>query len=386
MNKKMLDVFKSNNSYRELLNNILGGNRVNKIKLPKAAQLAVITALNSDLGKVILYITSSSDKLLSTMDEIYFWDSTAKTEVYQEPTPMFYEMASWDSKTRRNRLSTLSKLLSYHIPTWDMPDVPPIIFTSIKSLMYKTIPRRDFIKSSKRVHVGQDIKYEGFIESLVETGYSPEEMVVEPGQFSRRGGLIDIWVMNHDLPTRIDFFGDQIDSIRSFEPATQRTIKKYQSIQVSPAREILTSRFIKNVNEVEDIEEFYLSKIYQMPSSLIDYLPKDSLIILNNFELLEEKANDIEEQALKLRREMVKEEIITENFPVPYFSFSELIDSLDNYPIVDITLESTLDLIDFSDNILSGKKYTGNLDDLISDMKEYDRLDDRTVYCFPPGG
>ena len=63
--------------------------------------------------------------------------------------------------------------------------------------------------------------------------------------------------------------------------------------------------------------------------------------------MLEEKASEIEEQALKLRDEMVKEEIISENFPSPYFSFSELVDSLDNYPIVDITLESTLDLIDF---------------------------------------
>ena len=56
--------------------------------------------------------------------------------------------------------------------------------------MYKTIPRRDFIKSSKRIQTGQDIKFEGLIEGLVETGYSPNEMVVEPGQFSEEVGLL----------------------------------------------------------------------------------------------------------------------------------------------------------------------------------------------------
>ena len=49
----------------------------------------------------------------------------------------------------------------------------------------------------------------------------------------------------------------------------------YKSLQISPAREILTSRFIKNINEIEDIEEFYLPKVYQMPSSLIDFSAKE---------------------------------------------------------------------------------------------------------------
>ena len=97
--------------------------------------------------------------------------------------------------------------------------------------MTRTMPRRDFLKSILRIANNTQKPQNSLIEQLVQNGYQFAEIVVEPGQFSRRGGVIDIWAMGDKVPVRLDYFGDDIETIKHFDPATQRTIEKCKWIE-----------------------------------------------------------------------------------------------------------------------------------------------------------
>ena len=73
-------------------------------------------------------------------------------------------------------------------------------------------------------------------------GYQRVNTVLEPGQFSKRGGILDVWPPAEKLPIRLDFFGDEIETIRQFDPASQRTVEKLNSVLITPAREFIAER------------------------------------------------------------------------------------------------------------------------------------------------
>ncbi len=148
------------------------------------------------------------------------------------------------------------------------------------------------------------------LETWVDIGYQPADTVLEPGQFSHRGGLLDVWPLSEPHPVRLDFFGDEIDTLRRFDPASQRTIEKLESILITPAREFIMSgksekpeKFDKT--DLEDgsdsISEFHIPLLYQFPASLLDYLPPKALVLVDDLSILESAGSEIEEQAIKLR-------------------------------------------------------------------------------------
>src|SRR5512142_727776 len=206
--------------------------------LPRATRLPVLAALHQDLNRPVLLITDRADHALSLFDELGFWDKSPRYH-FGEPNPLFYEQAAWGVTTRRERLQTLTALASYHLPFSQKPEVPPVFVTSARSLMTRTIPRRDFLKACKKLTVSQSVQPDALLRSWVEIGYQRVNTVLEPGQFSRRGGIMDVWPPAEKLPVRLDFFGDEIETIRRFDPATQRTVEKLESILITPARDYI---------------------------------------------------------------------------------------------------------------------------------------------------
>ena len=81
------------------------------------------------------------------------------------------------------------------------------------------MPRRDYLKACKKISVNQDVKSDALLRSWTEMGYQRVNTVLEPGQFSKRGGILDVWPPAEKLPIRLDFFGDEIETIRQFDPS-----------------------------------------------------------------------------------------------------------------------------------------------------------------------
>lgn len=334
--------------------------------LPRPARLAALAALHAELNVPLLFITDRADHALTLLDELGLWCPHAPRFLFPEPTPLFYERIPWSETTRRERLNVLTQLASYHIPgvrgvsnnpfavnsqelsraeerrqIWEKiggqtrpgGETAPLTIATVRALMARTLPRRDFLKNARSLKTGQVIQPGTLAQTWVEMGYEPVETVVAPGQFARRGGLLDLWPPAEPSPVRLDFFGDEIDTLRTFDPETQRTTEKVERILITPAREfIISAQQITNNNDQLPITnysptEFDLPLLHS-PASLLDYLPDKSLILIDDLETIEQITHEVETQAVELRRQAIADGTLPENFPIPYTPWTELYDTL----------------------------------------------------------
>ncbi len=317
--------------YQQLLTQIQAGKSIHGLGLPRSARLPILAALHADLQQPILLITDRADHALSLFDELGFWVK-APRYLFAEPNPLFYEEASWGISTRRERLQVLTALSAYHLPFAQKPALPPLIVTSARSLMTRTLPRRDFLKACKKLSESQTMQPDTLIREWARIGYQRVNTVLEPGQFSHRGGLLDVWPSTQSNPVRLDFFGDEIETIRQFDPATQRTLEKLKNILITPAREFLAETLDAQIQ----FSEFQIPLLHPIPASLLDYLPPKTLIFVDDLNLVEIIANEVEEQAVKFRRESIEEGTLPADFPIPYVPWSELNDSLSGLSSIEL--------------------------------------------------
>ena len=154
-------------------------------------------------------------------------------------------------------------------------------------------------------------------------GYEPVSTVVAPGQFARRGGILDIWTSADAQPVRLEFFGDEIDTLRRFDPATQRTIQSLQRLPVTPAREYLVPP-----GEAEPVRVQPAPAPPHWPASLLDYLPRQALVATDDLQAVRDTVLEVEEQAVGLRKDYIEDGELPDDFPVPYLTWSELDDAL----------------------------------------------------------
>ena len=318
----ILDKIRSLPQYQQLLTTLQSAKGQPGLGLPRSARLPMLSALHQDLNLPILLITDRSNHALSLFDELGFWVKSLRYH-FAEPNPLFYEQAAWGVATRRERLQTLIALSEYHLPFAQKPETAPILVTSVRSLMTRTLPRRDFLKACKKLSVNQTVQPDTLTHSWTEIGYQRVNTVLEPGQFSKRGGIMDIWAPAETLPVRLDFFGDEIETIRKFDPASQRTVEKLESIFVTPARE-----FIASGEQEAELSEFHIPLLHNQPASLLDYLPQKAVVLIDDLSIVESMAAEIEEQAVKFRQDSIAEETLSADFPLPYIPWSELHDGL----------------------------------------------------------
>ncbi|GAF69105.1 unnamed protein product, partial [marine sediment metagenome] len=184
-------------------------------------------------------------------------------------------------------------------------------------------------------------------------GYRMEDIVEVPGTISHRGGIIDIYPTTSDLPARLEFFGNTIDSIRLFDPLNQRSLRAVSSIAISPATELLTP-LLSSQQELKSIadsinltgcspkvrqqfqQELAMLLNKQRPGntqfyaplfnkdSILNYLPQDALVILDEPMNIRLAIEDLDTKANELRADKIERGELPHNFPRPYFTWKEL--------------------------------------------------------------
>jgi len=111
---------------------------------------------------------------------------------------------------------------------------PALIVTYPEALFEKVVSRKQLEKSTFKLAVGETLNLDFFNEVLFEYQFSRVDFVTDPGEFSVRGGIVDVFSFSHDKPYRIEFFGDEVDSIRTFDVESQLSIKPVKKIQIIP--------------------------------------------------------------------------------------------------------------------------------------------------------
>ena len=339
------------------------------ISLPRSVRLPFLAAIQADLNQTILFITSKSDRLQSMHDEFAFWNRSSVQHIFTEPAPLFYERAAWDLATRFDRIDTLFTLSKHFIPSLKESFIPPVIFSSVKSVMTKTLPRREFIRHLISLKTGMEQDLQMLVNKLVALNHEPVEIVTNGGQFSRRGGILDIWPANSLEPVRIEFFGDEIDTMRFFDPATQRSTGVIDGIHIPPAREILSGSHPEKSDPAQKkLTEFDIPSRHSDAGTIISYLPKDAVIIFDNASSLRATADEIESQALKIRDENVETGLLPDTAPSPYFSWPELMDEMSFRFSIDLGFPLEESGHQISRSFSPSPRFGSRIDDLFADL------------------
>ncbi len=154
---------------------------------------------------------------------------------------------------------------------------PAIIVTYADALFEQVVTKAELESNTLKVHVGEALTLDFITEMLFEYHFEKVDFVSEPGEFAVRGGIIDVFSFANDEPYRIEFFGNEIESIRSFEVATQLSIKRINSIQIVP-----------NITD-KHLQERRQSFLQYIGSKTIVWL-KDEKLIYSKINLLFDKA------------------------------------------------------------------------------------------------
>lgn len=366
-------------SSSDLIEAIQRGESVPNLALRRSARLPFLLALHSKLERPIVLVTDRSDHAYTLIDELSVWAPESNRLFFPEPTSLFYEKAPWGDGTRRDRLAVITSLASYLLPQAKEPTSTPIIITPARALMTRTIPRREFLKATRTVKVGGSFQPDELIRSLVVIGYQPVTTVVAPGTFARRGGILDVWPPAEHQPTRIEFFGDEIDTMRLFDAATQRTSGAIYKLLLTPAREFIISEKTEQDFQVEEITEYHIPLLHTETASLLDYVPQGGLVFIDNWEFLRDIIGEIEEKAVGMRSDYVEEGLLEERFPLPYLTWNEIQESLSIHQVVVLGPATELEKSDLAKAFTSGPRFGGRLKLLFDHLANLYSLDERTV-------
>ena len=311
-------------AYQKLLADIKTQATPPHVGLSRAVRLPVVAALQASLGSPILLLTGRTDRALALVDELKLWAPEADTKLFPEPDPLFYERAPWGDSTRRDRIRVLASLSAGMIPGAPKPAKPPILVAPARAAITRTLPRRDFVRATQKIKTGQNASLPDLARKWVRNGYTPVSIVIAPGEFARRGGILDIWPPGDRFPARIEFFGDEVEMLRRFDPQTQRTIEIIEQLLLTPAREyLLPLQDNAPYREETSQTEYHIPLLHPSPATLLSYLPPNTLILVDDLEILRETVNDIDAQSASLRKSYLKDDTLPSDYPLPYLPWED---------------------------------------------------------------
>ncbi len=352
-------------AFHQLLEEINAEGQLRPVAISRAARLPMLAEMLPQLKGPLVYILAHSDQAQVVQEELNFWSPGMRILNFAEPPALFYEKIAWGETVRWERIKALAALADDWVPGRKQVD-KPLIITTVKALMTRTLPRRDFLSNCLALHQGQSIALTSLLKKLVRGGYEVQEVVVAAGQVSHRGGIVDAWAPNADLPVRLEFFGDEVETIRTFDPASQRSVQKLETVFLTPAREVfqLVEEDGGEISE-KSVDEFELPLIHPTPASMLDYLPEKALIVQDDAGYLETVATEIEEQSLPLRQEAITAGWIDEGFPTPYLTWSELTDTRVRISWLDLGYSGEKQAQDLGSNFSSAPRFGGKLEELM---------------------
>lgn len=334
-----------------------------------AARAFVAASLALSLERPMLYLVARSEHARQVCDELQVWlpsgeasnpaaaaagqvGSAERTPLhyFADPDSLPYERVPWSRETRQARLGALTALAQLGAGSG-----PLLVVASARSLMQKTLPPRELRLALKTLRVGQMVDLQQQILRWLGLGYRSDAVVEEVGQLSRRGGIVDIWPPNLPWPVRIELFGDEIDSLRHFDPATQRTLpdtRGLREVLVGPASEAMPRYGAASQELLEALDrsslhpparfeldeqrrqlldgtgfrgqEWYIPYLYSQPASLLDYLPPDALVLVDDGADLMVLAMELEAQAGQTQRDLITGGDLPTNPLAPHFVWQEL--------------------------------------------------------------
>ena len=295
--------------------------------ITESARPYVLAALASTLKQPLLVVVANEEQANEMADTLRVLVEDSKDVLFlPDRDALPYERLISDVETTQQRMNALICLAE--------GERNAIVICSARTLTQPVIPPQELLASLYELKPGQEVDLTLMLEHLYNLGYEPVTEVEEAGQFSHRGGIVDLFPPTLPRPVRIEFFGDEIESLRTFDPETQRSLNPIDFCVVSPAREALPIRGPEAAKELEqlnssmlhrDAEErwnrdlealrerhsfdditFYLPYLHAQ-ASILDYIRSRGLIILDNPEGIQNRVLEMDAQAQEMKERFERE-------------------------------------------------------------------------------
>ncbi|MDC6382236.1 transcription-repair coupling factor [Pseudomonas graminis] len=261
--------------------------------LPGAALSLAIAEAASAAKRFTLLLTADSQSAERLEQELKFFAPELPVLHFPDWETLPYDLFSPHQDIISQRIASL-----YRLPEL----VHGVLVVPITTALHRLAPTSFLLGSSLVLDVGQKLDVDAMRTRLEASGYRYVDTVYEHGEFTVRGALIDLFPMGSKLPYRIDLFDDEIETLRTFEPETQRSIDKVDSVRLLPAKEFplqkeAVTRFKARFRERFDVDfrrspifqdlnsgitpagiEYYIPLFFEETSTLFDYLPQDTQV------------------------------------------------------------------------------------------------------------
>jgi len=204
---------------------------------PEGQDARVLANLARDLArekKILTHIALDDTRAAALIELLTFFAPEVEAVYYPAWDCLPYDRVSPNAEIVAGRVNALSRLIEWRASN---KFLPRILITTVNGAMQRVMPRSALEKSGFSARVGERVALPALQEYLVSNGYMRTDTVREHGEFAIRGGIVDLFPPGEELPVRIDLFGDEVESIRSFDPATQRTENKKDAFSLRPVTE-----------------------------------------------------------------------------------------------------------------------------------------------------
>ena len=347
------------------------GEEAGAIKLRPGARPAFIASLwRRQAGPLVVLSPRPDDARRLHSQLLDYLGETAPAYLLPEPEVLPFERLSVDANTGNERLQALNALAAARqSPDAEPPlsgerrgadaaaEPPPLVVASIGSALRFIPPpellagRHPALTGNGVLQVGDRVRIDRTLAHWAALGYRREPVVESPGEFSHRGGILDLYPPNCSLPVRLELFDDEIDAIRYFDPATQRSVRPAAAVQAIPAREQLPGLadagavaaaraamdFARCNDEVRERIEEELAALAEAPNletlafynglvnraALPEYLGGNGLLVLDRPGRLEAEALELEERFERMRVNRQERGELPGGFPAPYMGWAQ---------------------------------------------------------------
>jgi len=202
----------------------------------------ILSAIQARQRTPMLVVAASPEEVQRLADDLRFFCQSQKlpVEIFPSYHLLPFKFLSYHNQTASERIRVLYRLMSEAEPL--------VVVTTIPALLQRLVPRQELSRYAELIQVGEEIEREQLIAKLISGGYLRTAIVEEPGDFSVRGGIVDVFSPLYPDPLRIEFFGDRVESLRFFGAADQRRLYSHSEAVLLPAREaILTPGVLPDI-------------------------------------------------------------------------------------------------------------------------------------------
>ena len=309
MNDIFISPLQNSKEYKDVINNIENNKGTLLINgLVQSQKPNIVYSIFNDLKKQILYIANTDLEAKKVYEDLCFYMKD-KVDYLSSQDIYFYHLDAKDRNDEARKLKVLLRMISKE---------NTVIVTSVEAVLSKYVPKEVLKKNIFTYKIGDTIDIENISKKLVNLGYERVSKIEGFGQFSIRGGIIDVFSLEYDTPTRIELFDDEIESIRTFDVFTQKSIKKIKKCTITPSREFIypenieesLTRLEKDISKIADDDvyksieniktktyfegvENYIDYMYTDENkSIFTYLKEDAVVFINDVSRLKERCEN----------------------------------------------------------------------------------------------